>query len=350
MFVYKMCSRIARVSYIARRLLSETKTKKHTVAVIGAAGGIGQPLSLLLKLNPGIGELRLHDIVNIPGVAMDLSHIETASKVTHFTEKSSCAALKGGVDIIIVVAGLPRKPGMQRSDLFKANAQIIFDIAKNMAELSPEAILLIVTNPVNSVIPIACEVLKDAGKLCARRVIGVSTLDSVRAATFIAELTCCDPRDVTVPIIGGHSGNTILPLISKANPKVSIEGEKLMKLIKRIQQGGTEVVEAKAGKGSATLSTAYATSRLVFAILRAFGGESNIVECAYVKSDVHPELNYLATPLILGQNGVEKNLGIGKMSECEQKLFCELIPNLKKDIEDGEKFAKEALCNTKCEK
>lgn len=61
---------------------------------------------------------------------MDLSHIETASKVTHFADKTSCAALNGGVDIIVVVAGLPRKPGMARSDLFKANAQIIFDISK----------------------------------------------------------------------------------------------------------------------------------------------------------------------------------------------------------------------------
>lgn len=84
-----------------------------------------------------------------------------------------------------------------------------------MAEQSPEAILLIVTNPLNSMVPIACEVLDHAGKLCASRVFGVSTLDSVRAATFIAELTCGDPRDVTVPIVGGHSGNTILPLISK---------------------------------------------------------------------------------------------------------------------------------------
>lgn len=74
------------------------------------------------------------------------------------------------------------------------------------------------------------------------------------------------------------------------------------------------------------------------------------IESAYVKSDVHPELNYLATPLILGQNGVDKNLGIGKMSECEQKLFCELIPNLKKDIEVGEKYAKEAICKTKSSK
>lgn len=67
MFVKKMCSRISSVSYIAKRFLSEAKGKKHSVAVIGAAGGIGQPLSLLLKLNPSIGELRLHDIVNIPG-------------------------------------------------------------------------------------------------------------------------------------------------------------------------------------------------------------------------------------------------------------------------------------------
>ncbi|KAL1513607.1 hypothetical protein ABEB36_002998 [Hypothenemus hampei] len=343
--------RLILMASMAKRFYCECKKNtKRSVAVIGAAGGVGQPLTLLLKLNPCIGELKVHDIVNVAGVGTDVSHIETASTVKHSTGKDLTETLKGGVDIIVVPAGSPRKPGQNREDLFNTNAQIAFDIAKAMAQHSPQSIILIITNPVNSLVPIVCEVLKSAGKLCPERVLGVSTLDSVRAATFIAEVACLDPKDVTVPLVGGHSAKTIVPLISKTHPQVCIEGEKLCNLIKRIKEAGDEVVKAKDGKGSATLSTAYAASRLVFAILRALNGESNIVESAFVKSDELPDVDYLATPLILGKNGVEKNLGIGKMSEYEQKLFCEAMTQLKKDIELGEKFATDQLCKTKSDK
>lgn len=85
-----------------------------------------------------------------------------------------------------------------------------------MAQYSPDAILLLITNPVNSLVPLVCEVLKHSGKFCPGKVMGVSTLDSVRAATFIAQLTGADPKDVTVPLVGGHSENTIIPLISRS--------------------------------------------------------------------------------------------------------------------------------------
>lgn len=340
--------RFLKSTFIANRYYSQGKqSKKFAVAIVGGAGGIGQPLSLLFKLNPSIIDLRLHDLAHVPGVAADLSHIETAAKVSHSTAKDYGELFKGGVDMIVVAAGVPRKPGMKREDLFTVNAKIAYDVARDMAQHTPHAILLLITNPVNSLVPVACEVLKGAGKLCPGKVFGVSTLDSVRTNTFVAEMNCLDPKDVTVPLVGGHSGTTILPLLSRTNPKVCIEGEKQAQLIKRIQNAGTEVVKAKAGKGSATLSTAYATSRLAFAVLRGLSGESNIVESAYVMSDVYPELRYLATPLLLGPNGVEKNLGLGKMSEAEEKLFCAAVKDLKKDIEVGEKFAKEQICKNK---
>lgn len=149
---------------------------------------------------------------------------------------------------------------MTRDDLFNTNAGIVRDLAKAAAQAAPKALIGIITNPVNSAVPIACEVLKkvnacdktffdplnhrrllQAGKLDPKRVFGISTLDIVRANTFIAEAKGLNPKDVNVPVIGGHSGVTIIPLISRATPSVSFPQDQLKALTTRIQEAGTEV-------------------------------------------------------------------------------------------------------------
>ncbi|KAJ3000115.1 hypothetical protein NUW54_g6839 [Trametes sanguinea] len=188
--------------------------------VLGAAGGIGQPLSLLLKTNPSITELSLYDIVNTPGVAADLSHIDTPAKVAGFLppDEGLKKALTGA-DIVIIPAGVPRKPGMTRDDLFKINAGIVRDLAKGIAEAAPKAFVLVISNPVNSTVPIVAEVFKKAGVFDPKKIFGVTTLDVVRASTFVSEVLgdlSLAPK-VTVPVVGGHSGVTIVPLLSQSS-------------------------------------------------------------------------------------------------------------------------------------
>jgi malate dehydrogenase len=242
-----------------------------------------------------------------------------------------------GADVIIIPAGVPRRPGMTRDDLFNTNASIVRDIVEAASQHAPNALIGIISNPVNSTVPIAAEVLKKAGKYNPKRLFGVSTLDVVRANTFIAEAKGLNPLDVKVPVIGGHSGVTIIPLISQATPAVSFPPDQLKALTERIQEAGTEVVKAKAGAGSATLSMAYAGARFAISLIRGLKGEQNIIECAYVESDV-TEAKYFSTPLLLGKNGLEKNLGLGKLSEFEQGLLKTAIPELKKNIQKGEDF------------
>jgi len=133
-----------------------SSVKPAKVAVLGAAGGIGQPLSLLLKLSPYVTKLTLYDIRGAPGVAADLSHINTNSTVQGFApgEEGLQAALENA-DVIVVPAGVPRKPGMTRDDLFNTNASIVRDLAKAAAKYAPNANMLIISNPVNSTVPIA---------------------------------------------------------------------------------------------------------------------------------------------------------------------------------------------------
>merc|ERR1711890_166899 len=146
---------------IATRSFSSTSASAYKVAVLGANGGIGQPLSLLLKLNHKVTDLSLYDIKGAPGVAADVSHVPTNSTVKGYNPDQIKEALTGA-DVIVIPAGVPRKPGMTRDDLFNTNASIVRDLSAAAAKVCPNAILGIISNPVNSTVPIASEVYKKA--------------------------------------------------------------------------------------------------------------------------------------------------------------------------------------------
>ncbi|ELT94561.1 hypothetical protein CAPTEDRAFT_159451 [Capitella teleta] len=319
------------------RHFSLSAQRDARVAVLGASGGIGQPLSLLLKENPRVTELALYDVVNTPGVAADLSHISTKAKVTAFSGEKELKHAVKDAEIVLIPAGVPRKPGMTRDDLFNTNAGIVRDLAKVCAKICPDAMLCIITNPVNSTVPIASEVYKQEGVYNHKKIFGVTTLDVVRSNTFIAEAKGLDVNQVYCPVVGGHSGVTIVPLISQCTPPVSFPAEEREKLTRRIQNAGTEVVEAKAGGGSATLSMAYAAARFANSLMEAMSGESGIVECAYVFSG-DADTKYFSTPLLLGPNGVAKNLGLSQINEYEHDLVKEAIPELESNVQKGEDF------------
>lgn len=303
---------------------------------MGASGGIGQPLSLLCKTNPLVTKLSVYDIVHTPGVAADLSHIETGAEVTAFVGADQLEASLAGAEVVVIPAGVPRKPGMTRDDLFNTNAGIVATIAKACAKVCPTAKLCIISNPVNSTVPIAAECYKLAGQ-DPKHIFGVTTLDIVRANAFIGTLKGLDPAHVECPVIGGHAGITIIPLISQCSPSVSFTDDILHPLTTRIQDAGTEVVKAKAGAGSATLSMAYAGARFATSVIRAMNGEVGVTECAYVRSSI-TEATYFSTPILLGVDGIDKNLGLGKLTDFEAGLLKEAIPELQKSIKKGEDF------------
>ncbi|MDP2560727.1 malate dehydrogenase [Psychrobium sp. 1_MG-2023] len=306
------------------------------VAVLGAAGGIGQALGLLLKTQlPAGSELSLYDIAPVtPGVAADLSHIPTDVKVTGFGGEDSAPALEGA-DVVLISAGVARKPGMDRSDLFNINAGIVKNLVAVCADTCPKALIGIITNPVNTTVAIAAEVLKEKGVYDPARLFGVTTLDVIRANTFVAEAKGLNPADVEVPVIGGHSGVTILPLLSQSGSEFT--AEETAALTTRIQNAGTEVVEAKAGGGSATLSMGQAAARFGLSLVRALNGEEGVVECTYVEGPGE-KARFFAQPVRLGKNGVEEVLSYGDLTDFEADALNGALDTLKGDIELGEKF------------
>ncbi|KAL0377956.1 UNVERIFIED_CONTAM: Malate dehydrogenase, glyoxysomal [Sesamum radiatum] len=278
------------------------------VAILGAAGGIGQPLALLMKMNPLVSVLHLYDVVNPRRHGRYQSY-------GHW------------------------KPGMTRDDLFNINAGIVRTLCEGIAKCCPKAIVNLISNPVNSTVPIAAEVFKKAGTYDPRRLLGVTMLDVVRANTFVAEVMGLDPREVDVPVVGGHAGVTILPLLSQVKPACSFTQEETEYLTSRIQNGGTEVVEAKAGAGSATLSMAYAAVKFADACLRGLRGDAGIVECAFVSSQV-TELPFFASRVRLGRNGVEEIYPLGPLNEYERVGLEKAKKELAGSIEKGVSFVR----------
>lgn len=221
--------------------------------------------------------------------------------------------------------------------MFNINASIVAGIARAASKSCPNARLLIISNPVNSTVPIMAEVLKKEGTYDPKKLFGVTTLDVLRANTFIAENKGTSPVDTNVTVVGGHAGNTILPLLSQ-QPGSFTDADRDA-LTHRIMFGGDEVVKAKAGGGSATLSMAVAGATFADKVLRAKNGEKGIVACSYVQSEIVPGAAFFSSPVTIGVEGVEEVHGLGELSEYEQKLFDEMKPDLIAQIAKGVEYA-----------
>jgi malate dehydrogenase len=316
------------------------------VCVVGGAGGIGQPLCLLMAMNPNVSELCVYDLtlamVPAAGVAADLSHLNKKVKVSAYAfDKDDKAIDKAGecltgCHLVLVPAGVPRKPGQDRKDLLNINAGIAKNIVEACAKFCPEAVVALIVNPVNSVVPAMTELWVKKG-LNPNKVVGITTLDIVRANKFVHEVTGADIGGINIPIIGGHAGTTILPLFSQDAAAATIPQDQVPDLDKKVQDAGTVVVAAKNGKGSATLSMAYAGAQLGAAVLAGLNGEER-TECAYVKSSV-TELPYFASKVTFGKEGVKTVHPIGQLSSWEETRLKELLPTLKEEIDAGLEYA-----------
>lgn len=215
------------------------------------------------------------------------------------------------------------------------------DLAKACADNCPDAAILVISNPVNSTVPITAEVFKSRGVYNPKKLFGVTTLDVVRASRFISQLKHSDPANENIVVVGGHSGATIVPLLSQSG--YELQGKERDEYIHRVQFGGDEVVAAKDGKGSATLSMAMAGARFAESLLKAAQGQKGVIEPTFVDSPLYKDqgITYFASNVTLGPNGVEEIHPVGKISEFEQGLLDKCLQDLKGNIEKGEQWVKE---------
>merc|ERR1712151_1126782 len=283
-------------------------------------------------------------MVPAAGVAADLSHLEGNCKVTPLTltvneDKAIDKAgdVLKGCHLVLVPAGMPRKPGQDRKDLLDINCKIAAGTVEAVAKHCPEAVVGLIVNPVNSVVPAMCTMWKKKG-LDPKKIVGISTLDVVRANKFVQDAT---GKAAKIPVVGGHAGKTILPLFSQDGACASIPAANIPNMDVRVQDAGTEVVKTKNGKGSATLSMAYAAARLGKAVLSGLAGVE-VTECAYVEQQVSHggvTVPFFASKVTFGKGGIKTVHPVGPLSAHEDARMKELMPILKEEIDCGIEYA-----------
>ena len=289
------------------------------VAVLGAAGGIGQALALLLKTQlPSGSELSLYDIAPVtPGVAVDLSHIPTAVKIKGFSGEDATPALEGA-DVVLISAGVARKPGMDRSDLFNVNAGIVKSVAQNILKYSPNAILVVISNPMDTMTYLA---LKSLG-LPKNRVIGMGgALDSSRFKYFLSQALGCNANEVEGMVIGGHGDTTMIPLARLATYK----GQPVSQLLS--EEKLNEVV-ASTMVGGATLTKLLGTSAWyapgaagAYVVESIIHNQKKMIPCSvYLEGEYGESDICIGVPVILGKNGIEKIVEL-ELTEDEKAKF-----------------------------
>lgn len=242
------------------------------------------------------------------------------------------------------------------ADIFaQVNAGICATLAQAIANAAPNAFILVISNPVNSTVPVFAETLKKAGCYNPKKLLGVTTLDIVRASTFVASVVG-QPQDApkyTIPVVGGHSGATILPLLTQSEPKIPAailnDQAKRDALVNRIQFGGDEVVKAKDGLGSATLSMAQAGAHFANLVLQAAFAGKTLVTQSYIdlnaaaggediKKEIGADLAYFSVNVELGRDGVQNILPIGNIDDQERTLLAAAVKELGPSIEKGVQF------------
>ena len=223
-----------------------------------------------------------------------------------------------GSDIVVITSGFPRQPGMSRDDLLAKNKEIVGGVAKQVAERSPDAIVIVVTNPLDAM----CHVALDVTQFPRQRVIGMAgVLDSARFRTFLAWELGVSVRDVTGFVLGGH-GDTMVPVVSYSNVagvpiRQKISDGRIVEIVQRTRDGGAEVVKLLQ-KGSAFYAPAAAVAEMVDSIIH---DQKRVLPCAALcQGEFGIEGLFVGVPVRLGKEGVEEIVEIDLESDEKDQL------------------------------
>jgi malate dehydrogenase len=300
---------------------------RKKVSFLGA-GNVGATAAMYLA------ELDIADIVLVDvledmtkGKALDMAEAAPVFRFNcRFTNDFN--DIKGS-DIIVITAGIPRKPGMSRDDLLFTNQDIIGSLVKKVAPLAPDAILIIVTNPLDAM----CHVAHEVSGFPKNRIVGMAgVLDSSRLAAFIAMELDVSIENIQAFVLGGH-GDTMVPLprfTSVAGIPVTrfINNERLNAIIERTRNGGAEITNLL--KTSAYYAPASAIREMAEAILK---DKKKIMPCsAYLEGEYGIRNMFVGVPVKLGSNGVEEIIEV-ELTESEKAELKKSVDSVKALVE-----------------
>jgi malate dehydrogenase len=312
---------------------------RKKIALVGA-GQIGGTLALLAG-QAQLGDVVLIDVVEgVPqGKALDIAEATpVAGFDTAYSGSNDYAALKGA-DVVIVTAGVPRKPGMSRDDLIGINAKVIATVAESIKAQCPNAFVIVVTNPLDVMV----WVMRELSGLPHAKVVGMAgVLDSARFRYFLASEFKVSVQDVSAFVLGGH-GDTMVPLVRYSTvagiplPDLVAMGwttqDKLDKIVQRTRDGGAEIVNLLK-TGSAFYAPAVAAITMAKAYLL---DEKRVLPCAaWLTGQYGVKDLYVGVPTVIGAGGVERVVEI-KLDAAEQAMLDKSIGAVKQlcDIAGG---------------
>jgi malate dehydrogenase len=316
--------------------MPKTLATRKKIALIGA-GNIGGTLAHLACLK-GLGDVVLFDIVDgMPqGKALDIAQSAAVEGFDARIKGTNDYADLDGADVVIVTAGVPRKPGMSRDDLVNINTNVIKSVGENIKKYAPKAFVIVITNPLDAMV----WVMREVTGFAPNKVVGMAgVLDSSRFTHFLAEAMNVSIQDVSTFVLGGH-GDTMVPLVRYSTVKGVplpdlvklgwITQEKLDAIVKRTAGGGGEIV-ALLKNGSAFYAPASSAIQMADSYLN---DRRKVLPCAaHLNGEYGVKDLYVGVPVVIGANGVEKVVEI-ELNADEQKMFDHSVAAVK-ELCDG---------------
>ncbi len=297
------------------------------VTVVGA-GNVGATCADVIAQKELANEVVLLDIKEnfAEGKALDIWQTAPVNLYdTRITGSTNDYSKTANSDVVVITSGLPRKPGMSRDDLISTNAGIVKGVTENILKYSPNAIIIIVSNPLD--VMTYCAYL--TAKIDPKRVFGMAgILDTARYRAFLAEELNCSPKDIQAVLMGGH-GDTMVPLpryTTVAGIPVTelISKDKLDAIIERTKKGGGEIVNLLGT--SAWYAPGASAAQMVEAIVR---DQKRIFPvCAWLQGEYGLKDIYLGVPVKLGKNGIEQIIEL-KLNAEEKALLAESAKSVK---------------------
>lgn len=314
------------------KFLTNVCCRSYQVAITGAGSEIGQTVALLLRTNPSISKLILHDTLeHTPGIVLDLSHIPSKSRVKGYVGANTLDKALEGSHLVIAAGGVPQhSDGISKSILTK-NANYIKTVASAVSLVTPLPFFGILTEPINTSVPLAAEVMRNRGCHDPSKVFGVTAVDALRAQTLYAREGGLTHGESFVPVIGGHSKETAVPLFSQASPKRLTEDEcRELTVILR------EHIMSKRIPRAPVLSVAYGAFLFAQCVLDALNGQVVQINAFVENNDFGT--SYFAGLVDVGPKGASKMRTYNDLYRYECLLLERSIKQLRKDVEVGKKM------------
>ncbi|MGO4124427.1 malate dehydrogenase [Inquilinus sp. YAF38] len=318
---------------------------RNKIALIGA-GQIGGTLALLAGLKE-LGDIVLFDVVDgVPqGKALDIAQASAVEGFDAVLKGGSDYSAIEGADVVIVTAGVPRKPGMSRDDLIGINTKVMQAVGAGIKQYAPNAFVICITNPLDAMVG----VLREVSGLKPEKVVGMAgVLDSARFRYFLAEEFNVSVEDVTAFVLGGH-GDTMVPLARYSTvagiplPDLVKMGwttqEKLDQIIQRTRDGGAEIV-GLLKTGSAFYAPASSAIAMAESYLR---DKKRVLPCAaYLTGQYGVSDFYIGVPVVIGAGGVERIVEV-QFNADEKAAFDKSVAAVKGLVETTKKLMESAV-------